>query len=80
MIDKTKINQSLSDASGTALNQIKEDTALASDLNLSPVEVLDIFSRLVREFKIQIPQDFNMENIKSVQDLYNALEDLDADL
>lgn len=69
-----KIKTIISDQFGVSANLIAETANLTADLNLSELEIVDLIAKLAHEFHFQLPDDININNIKTVSDLEILVE------
>lgn len=74
MIDVSKITDIVSEKSGVAKQQIIESAHLSGDLNLSPMEIVDLIAFIAKEYHLQLSQDFDVKSIQTVSDIYQLVE------
>lgn len=59
---------------GISIEDIERSTYLREDLNLGPIELNDLLSRLSQKFEITFEPD-EIENLQKVEDLIALIED-----
>lgn len=69
-----KVKELISDQFGTDIETISMDTAFAEDLNADSLDVVELIMAIEEEFDLEI-DDNEVENIKSVGDLVNFIND-----
>ncbi|OIO12635.1 hypothetical protein COV53_03390 [Candidatus Gottesmanbacteria bacterium CG11_big_fil_rev_8_21_14_0_20_37_11] len=74
------IKNIISEQFGVSDNIIEPDAKLASDLNLTQLEIIDILTILSRKLKFALPDNIDIESIKSVSDIQNLIEENSEDL
>ena len=70
---KEKVRQIISHKAGMEPKEVLEDMFFGDDLNLGDLEVTEILDELEDLFKIEIMDE--QENIESVRDLFELLEE-----
>ena len=78
MIKNPDIIEIISEQSGVPASQIVGDTKLVGDLNLSNIEIVDLITKITRDYHIQLPEDFQIASIESVADLNQLIEQHDS--
>lgn len=59
-----KVAQTVADALGREISEVKRDTSLINDLGAESIDFLDIVFRLERAFKVKIPRSKLVENAR----------------
>lgn len=75
-----KIKELLSEKFGVTPNLITLTASLRSELNLSDLEIADLISLCTTIFHLKLTEDINLDNLKTVGDLDNLIEDTSEDL
>lgn len=71
--EKERIDFILEDKLCCDLDNIKSDSLIRDDLGADSLDEIEICMELEKEFNISIP-DSLMEEVKTVQDLYDTVE------
>jgi acyl carrier protein len=69
-----KITNILSDKFGVAPNLITPIANLIDDLNLSEMEIMDLITALEQECDFLVPEEFDINDIKTITDLEELVE------
>ena len=75
-----KIKELLSEKFGVTPSLITPAASLRSELNLSDLEIADLISLCTTYFHLKLTEEINLENISTVVDLDNLIEDTSEDL
>ena len=70
------IKKIISEKFGVAQNLISKESVLTSDFNLSIIEITDLIGLIAQKFHLQIPDDFSISSINTVEDLLLMIEQL----
>ncbi|MBQ0111435.1 MAG: acyl carrier protein [Oscillospiraceae bacterium] len=68
-----KIRKILAEQFGREEDEITEDTLIVDDLGADSLDVVELLMSIEDEFEIEVP-DEEIENIKSVADVVNYIE------
>ncbi len=69
-----KVAELISDQFGTDVDSITVDSAFVEDLNADSLDVVELIMAIEEEFDMEI-EDSEVENIKTVGDLVNFVND-----
>lgn len=64
----------LTEKFGITDNLVAISAKLVEDLNLSQIEISDLIALCAQEAKIQLPEDLELNSLKSVADIVNFIE------
>ena len=81
-MDKTinKLKKIIAEKFGVSQDLINKEADLAGDLNLGSLEISDLLSIIVREFDLHIDENDQIEQVKTVDDLLNLIENYSEEL
>jgi acyl carrier protein len=68
------IIKKISEISGIAEENLVPTSDLKDDMNLSDIEKMDLITTLFRDLKFTLPDDMELENINTVQDIIEFIE------
>lgn len=71
---QSQVIQSVAEYLGLTPQDIDRSASLREDMNLSSVELNDLFTFLSHKFEVEIPLE-DLANIHTVEDLIIAIED-----
>ncbi|OGG03354.1 hypothetical protein A2W14_01805, partial [Candidatus Gottesmanbacteria bacterium RBG_16_37_8] len=75
-----KLKKIIAEKFGVSQDLINKEADLAGDLNLGSLEISDLLSIIVREFDLHIDENDQIEQVKTVDDLLNLIENYSEEL
>ena len=70
----------MADKFGVPQDLITSQSNLTSDLNLGNLEISDLISIIIHEFDLNIKGEDQIEQIKTVEDLLNLIDNFSEEL
>ncbi|OGG16759.1 hypothetical protein A3D78_01530 [Candidatus Gottesmanbacteria bacterium RIFCSPHIGHO2_02_FULL_39_14] len=75
-----KLKKIMADKFGVPQDLITSQSNLTSDLNLGNLEISDLISIIIHEFDLNIKGEDQIEQIKTVEDLLNLIDNFSEEL